>query len=273
LLDLNFKAVSIGAHSRSSRPGPQSRSPAENTKQPNKQQPNKTKQYIAVKGVYMKKFIRTLTCLCVIAACGTTFAQHGKLQSGPYKGPMGPVPAAAPEVPEVTFFTNLQVDSCTGFQYSADNGFLLIGPSNCGLPGSTQWLAAPFISRATGAVTKVRMAITNWGICTPTSNKFTVQIYDDACAGVPNLPLGSAVQATAAAAPPGFANANFAAAGVSLTAGNHYWVVVTTNASPAQIGTTAVWWEATGANEPYNLDDGNGWNTGFLGGVGGFAVQ
>ena len=188
---------------------------------------------------------------------------------------MGPAPAAASEAPAVTFFSDLKTDPCNPtFQYSADNGFLLIGPSNCGIPGSTQWLAAPFTSAATGAVTKVQLAVTNWGICTPTSNKFTVQIYDDACTGLPNLPLGSPVpQATAGAAPPAFSNANFGATGPLLAAGNHYLVVVTTNASPARIGTTAVWWEANSANEPFNLDDGNGWNTGFLGGVGGFAVQ
>ena len=223
----------------------------------------------------MRKFISTLCCLSVAAVtCGTAFAQQGsKMMSGPYKGPLGPVPAAASDAPDVTFFSNLAVDSCTGFKYSTDNGFLLIGPSNCGIPGSTQWLAAPFISKGTGAVTKVQMAITNWGICTPTSTKFTVQIYDDACTGVPNNPLGSPVQANAPAAPPALANANFGHAGVLLSAGTHYWVVVTTNASPAQIGTTAVWWEATGALEPFNLDDGNGWNAGPLGGVGGFAVQ
>ena len=158
-------------------------------------------------------------------------------------------------------------------KYSTNNGFLLIGPSNCGIPGSTQWLAAPFTSKATGAVTKVQLSVTNWGICTPTSNKFSVQIYDDACTGLPNNPLGSVVQATAPAAPPALANANFGTTGPLLAAGNHYWVVVTTSGAPAQIGTTAVWWEANGANEPFNLNDGNGWNAGDLGGVGGFAVQ
>ena len=218
----------------------------------------------------MKKFITTITALCVIAACGTAFAQQGKMMSGPYKGPMGPAPAASSDAPAVTFFTNLVVDSCTGSKVQRLNGFLLIGPSNCGIPGSTQWLAAPFISKATGAVTKVQLAVTNWGICTPTSNKFTVQIYDDACTGLPNLPLGSPVVATAPAAPPALANANFGTTGPLLAAGNHYWVVVTTSGAPSQVGTTAVWWEANGANEPFN-NDGNGWNPGDLGGVGGFA--
>ena len=40
-------------------------------------------------------------------------------------------------------------------KYDINNGFLLIGPNNCGIPGSTQWLAEPFISKGTRAVTKV----------------------------------------------------------------------------------------------------------------------
>ena len=64
----------------------------------------------------MKKFISTITCLCVIAACGTAFAQQGKMMSGPYKGPMGPVPAAAPDAPDAVFFSNLVVDSCTRYE-------------------------------------------------------------------------------------------------------------------------------------------------------------
>ena len=52
-----------------------------------------------------------------------------------------------------------------------------------------------------------------------------------------------------------------------------YWVVVTTSTAASQMGTTAVWWEATNAIEPFNLNDGNGWKAGPLGGVGGFQVQ
>ena len=61
--------------------------------------------------------------------------------------------------------------------------------------------------------------------------------------------------------------------GPLLAAGNQYWVVVTTSAAASQNATTAVWWEANTSNEPFNLNDGNGWNAGFLGGPGGFQVQ
>jgi hypothetical protein len=229
----------------------------------------------------MKKFINTITCLCVIAACGTAFAQKGeKMMSGPYKGPMGPVSAAeAPDAPDAIFFSNLVANPCqAGFKYSTDNGFLLIGPTNCGIPGSTQWLAAPFTAKGSGAVTRVMLSVTNWGICTATSSKFTVQIYDDGAGngcttGVPQNPLGSPVVATAPAAPPALASANFGTTGPLLTNGVRYWVVVTTSGAASQMGTTAVWWQATGAYEPFNLNDGNGWVAGPLGGVGGFQVQ
>jgi hypothetical protein len=50
-------------------------------------------------------------------------------------------------------------------------------------------------------------------------------------------------------------------------------VVVTTSTAASQMGTTCVWWQAAGADEPFNLNDGNGWQVGNLGGVGGFQVQ
>jgi hypothetical protein len=98
----------------------------------------------------MRKLITTITCLCVIAACGTAFAQKGeKMMSGPYKGPMGPVSAAAPDAPDAIFFSNLVANPCQpGFKYDTTNGFLVLGPTNCFAAGSTQWLAAPFVSQA-----------------------------------------------------------------------------------------------------------------------------
>jgi hypothetical protein len=229
----------------------------------------------------MRKLINTITCLCVIAACGTAFAQKGeKMMSGPYKGPMGPVSAAAPDAPDAIFFSNLVANPCQpGFKYDTSNGFLVLGPTNCFLAGTTQWLAAPFVAKGSGAVTKVTLAVTqDTGLCTGTSNKFTVQIYDDGAGngcttGLPQNPLGTPIVATAPAAPPALANANFGATGPLLTNGVRYWVVVTTSTAANQMGTTAVWWEATGAFEPFNLNDGNGWNAGPLGGVGGFQVQ
>ena len=205
-----------------------------------------------------KKFIRTLTCLCVvIMACGTAFAQQGKIRSGPYQGPMRPM--AAPEAPDAIIYSNLTVDTCTGCNYSSQNGYFILGPSNCFAPGATQWIAYPFVAGRTQAVRQVRLSITDYGVCVASSTRFTVAIYTDACTNTPGTQIGSAVVATAPAAPCLLATANFGAAGVTLAAGTKYWLVVTTDSSPTQVSTTAVWWMANLAQAPFNLNDGNGW--------------
>jgi len=220
-----------------------------------------------------KTFMHALSGLCVLLmACGTAFAQQGKMTSGPYQGPR--VPMAAPEAPAAgPFFTNLAVDSCTGCNYSADNGYFILGPSNCFAPGSTQWISYPFVSTKAGAVRKVLLSITDSGFCVAGSTKFTVAIYTDACTNTPGTQIGSAVTATAPAAPCLLASANFGAAGVTLTAGTRYWVVVTTNSTAQQMSTTAVWWMANLAQAPFNLNDGNGWVAFPDGAPGGFTVQ
>jgi hypothetical protein len=218
-----------------------------------------------------KIFIRTLCCLFVaIMACGTAFAQHGKIASGPYKGPM--VPMASPEAPDAApFYSNLVVDTCTGCNYSGANGYLLLGPNNCGLPGSTQWLAYPFIAGHTGTTRQAIMSITNWGICTPTSLQFTVAIYDDNCTGSPATQISNSVVVTAPAAPCLLARARNLSA--SLTQGQTYWLVATTTVDDTQNGTTAVWWEANSGLFSVNFNDGNGWQAATAASPGGFSVQ
>ena len=222
-----------------------------------------------------KIFIRTLCCLSVaIMACGTAFAQQGKIRSGPYQGPIRPMAAPeAPEAPDALIFSNLTVDPCTGCNYSSQNGYFILGPSNCFAPGATQWIAYPFVAGRTQAVTRVFLSITDYGVCVSTSKRFTVAIYSDACTNTPGTQIGSAVIANAPAAPCLLANANFGAAGVSVTAGTKYWVVVTTSTAPSQMGTTAVWWMANNAYAPFNLNDGNGWINFPDGAPGGFQVQ
>jgi hypothetical protein len=122
-------------------------------------------------------------------------------------------------------------------------------------------------------VTQVRLAITDYGVCTSTSKRFTVAIYSDACTGAPGTQIGNSVIAQAPAAPCALATANFSTAGVSVTLGQTYWVVVTTSTAANQMGTTAVWWEANSAIQGYNLNDGNGWISFPAGSPGGFLVQ
>ena len=220
----------------------------------------------------MTKFIRTLSCLCVVLmACGTAFAQQGKLTSGPYTGPMAPM--VAPEAPAVTFYTNFENNACTSCNYGEANGFLVLGPSNCGIAGATQWLAYPFVSKATGTTRQVTLAITDWSICVPTVHGITVQIMGDNCSGAPDTTnvLGTATT-NVPAAPCLTARARLAA---SLVAGTKYWVVVTTNTTASQMGTTAVWWETNPTEGSFNLNDGNGWVPGgnSTGAPGAFSVQ
>lgn len=228
-----------------------------------------------------KTFVGTLSCLCVVLmACGTAVAQQAKIQSGPYPRPIAPM--AAPSAPAATapnapaavgpFYSNLDINPCTSFRYSTDNGYFVWGPNNCIQPGTTQWIAYPFVARKTGSVAQVQVSVTDSGFCVAGSNQFTVAIYNDACTNTPGTQLGNSVVVTAPAAPPALAVANFSTAGVSLTQNAKYWVVVTTSGASTQMSTTAVWWMANIAHAPFNKNDGNGWIAFPDGAPGGFAV-
>jgi len=222
-----------------------------------------------------KTFI-TSCCLFVLMACGTAFAQQGKLRSGPYSGPVTPM--VSPDNPAVgPFYSNLVQDTTAtcapGCLYSTQNGYFVLGPNNCFSPGATQWISYSFLAHKSGTVNTVQLAITDSGFCVAGSNQFTVAIYSDACTNTPGTQIGNAVVATVGAAPCALATANFSGAGVSLTAATRYWVVVTTSGLSTQIATTAVWWNANLAQAPYNLNDGNGWIAFPAASPGGFAVN
>jgi hypothetical protein len=219
-----------------------------------------------------KTFI-TSCCLVAMMACGTAFAQRGKMASGPYNGPT--IPMATPEAPDAAvFYTNFSpvADPCTpNCTYDTQNGFLILGPNNCFSAGATQWLAYPFIAGHSGTTRQVTLAITNdTALCTPTSSRFTVAIYSDNCTGIPGTQIGSSAIGTAAPAPCGTVRVRLA---VPLTMGQKYWVVVTTDTTPQQTATTAVWWETTSSYADYNLNDGNGWQFFAPGSPGAFSVQ
>jgi hypothetical protein len=57
----------------------------------------------------------------------------------------------APEARRLTFGNNLFVEPCSSCNYdpNAPSAFVL-GPDNCFVPGTTQWIAVPFIAAATG---------------------------------------------------------------------------------------------------------------------------
>ena len=93
----------------------------------------------------------------------------------------------------------------------------------------------------TGAVAKVSLALTNdTAICTRTTHQCTGVIYSDACTDMPVTQIGNAVNANIPNAPPALCNASFTTAGVNLTQGVKYWVVVTTSAAATQNAGTTV---------------------------------
>jgi hypothetical protein len=196
--------------------------------------------------------------------------------SGPYTGPRGPVTAEdmAPP-PAAPFYSNLTADPCfPGQKYNTDNGFFILGPNNCFSAGATQWVAFPFVAGHTGTVAAVSLALTNdTAICTPTSHQVTVAIWSDSCMIMPVAQIGNTANANVPNAPPALATANFTGAGVNLTQGVKYWVVVTTSTAAAQNATTAVWWEATPNEGAFNFNDGTGWQGDPFGGPGGFMVR
>ena len=69
-------------------------------------------------------------------------------------------PDAAPNTPNMAFGSNLFVDPCTRCTYDPNSGgFDVRGPDNCTSPGSTTWLAVPFIASATGVPRRISASI------------------------------------------------------------------------------------------------------------------
>jgi len=196
----------------------------------------------------------SLTVLATLC-CGAAFA--GALTAPQWKHTIVPMRLDAADAPAAApIYTNLQTDTCTSCNYSADNGFLVLGPTNCFIPGATQWLAYPFWPTRTAAPRQANVAVTlDADLCSNGANKFTCAIYDDACGG-PNTLLVSAT-GTAPAGPCLLALVKFRSAPV-LTLGQKYWLVVTT-APGTQDAFTGVWWEVNHTASYVNFNDGNGW--------------
>ena len=111
-----------------------------------------------------KMIIRTVSCLCIaLMACGTAFAQQGKMTSGAYQGPM--MPMVTPDAPDAApFYTNFEANSCTGCNYGTDNGFLDPRTEQLRYPRINTMARLSVRRRRTGAVRRVRLAITDWSI-------------------------------------------------------------------------------------------------------------
>src|SRR6266496_6590663 len=126
-----------------------------------------------------------------IVACGAVMAQEPDFVLG------GNLNASqtAPEARRITFGSNLFVEPCSSCNYdsNAPSAFVL-GPNNCFVPGTTQWIAVPFIATATGVPKQISSPIILFDPRHCPTHQVTLSIYTDACYPIgPGTPLVSGV--------------------------------------------------------------------------------
>ncbi len=177
------------------------------------------------------------------------------------------IPYAVPDAARIVFGNNLISDPCAICNYSDGGGYAVLGPDNCYLPGTTQWLAGTFIAAATGVPERISAAIILKDLVNCTENEVTLSIYTDACyPRGPGQPLVSGI-ATVPEAPCDLAVARLPNAPI-LTRGTKYWVVATTNGQQSGLGSN--WYGSNNAQFAFNT--GTGWQH-FTGGTPAFMVQ
>ncbi len=199
-----------------------------------------------------------------ILACGTVLAQAPEIvpDGNARNAPNGPVAST------IIFGSNLISDPCATCNYSDREGYAVVGPDNCLSPGTTQWLAVPFIAAITGVPEQISAPISLVDPEHCPTRQVTLSIYTDACYPVgPGTPLVSAI-ATVPEAPCALAVAKLPNTPTLLIKGRKYWVVATTNADES--GLDANWKPST--NAQYASNTGTGW-TQSNGGTPAFLVQ
>jgi hypothetical protein len=178
------------------------------------------------------------------------------LAKGPEIVPGGN-PSDAPDSPvasTIIFGSNLISDPCATCNYSDREGYAVLGPDNCFIPGTTQGLAGAFIAAATGVPEQISAAIILRDPSDCPTKTVTLSIYTDVCWPIgPGTPLASAV-ATVPAAPCGLAVAKLANTPILLIKGTKYWAVATTDAE--QAGLDSYWYGSNNSQYAYNLGDG-----------------
>jgi hypothetical protein len=200
----------------------------------------------------------------VALACGAMLAEEPETILG---GSLNGSETAA-EVARITLGSNLFVEPCNSCNYdSNENGYAVVGPDNCLSPGTTQWIAVPFIAAATGVPKQISAPIIVVDPRHCPTRQVTLSIYTDVCYPIgPETPLVSAVATLPRAA------CNMGVAKLTnaptLTRGQKYWVVATTNAD--QSGLDANWKPSNDAQCAINT--GAGW-TQTNGGTPAFLVQ
>jgi hypothetical protein len=198
------------------------------------------------------------------------FAFGAVLAQGPEGVPGGNASDAldGPVASTIIFGSNLVSDPCATCDYSDGWGYAVLGPDNCFVPGTTQWLAGTFIASATGVPTQISAAIILRDPTHCPTNTVTLSIYTDACYPIgPGTPLVSAV-ATVPAAPCGLAVAKLPNMPTLLIKGTKYWAVATTNAQ--QVALDSNWYGSN--NSQYAFNTGDGWQR-FTGGTPAFMVE
>jgi hypothetical protein len=186
-----------------------------------------------------------------ILVCGAVLPQGPEIVLGGNAG-------VAPEgrgASTIIFGSNLISDPYTTCNYSDDGGYALLGPDNCYLPGTTQWLAGTFVASATGVPKQISVPIILKDPSNCPTKTVTLSIYTDAC--YPNgsgTPLVSAT-ATVPQAACALTVAKLSNSAPVLTKGTKYWVVATTDAQ--QVGLDSNWYGSNNAQVAFNT--GTGW--------------
>src|SRR5438045_3872818 len=85
-------------------------------------------------------------------AAGVAMAQNPRVAPGRTTGP-----SAMPDSVAVNGFGgNLENNTCTSCNFDeVGGGYYIWGSNNCIAPGTTQWIAVPFISKRTGSTRSV----------------------------------------------------------------------------------------------------------------------
>src|SRR5438552_8424093 len=86
-------------------------------------------------------------------ACGAVMAEEPEfVLGGNFTGSQN-----SPEARRVTFGSNLFVEPCSSCNYDSNApSAAVVRPDKCFVPGTTQWIAVPFIAAATGPKPSLR---------------------------------------------------------------------------------------------------------------------
>lgn len=152
------------------------------------------------------------------------------------------------------FGGNLETNACTGCTFDeVDGGYYVWGTNNCIAPGTTQWIAVPFICKRTGNTRQITAGVELDPACPTSTTAVTLGIYNDDCTTGVGTVIATG-NARVSAGPCIAARARVAAA---LTAGTRYWVAATT-VSPTQDGFDGIWYGSNQAQIGGNVASG-GW--------------